>query len=397
MKGHIRKRGSSWSYIVDLGLQPCQRCTSCGRRFWLERRALKTCPKCGGELQDSLERRQQEKGGFRTRKEAEAALAARVSEINRGSLVLPGRMTVGEYLETWLQAIRADVKPTTFLSYQGHVRKHIIPALGHVLLSALRPEQIKTFYAGLQSELSPTTIVRIRSTLRRALNDAVRWERITRNPAFDARPPRPRKPEIRAWTAEELKRFLEHEKRSWLYPLWLFLAVTGARRGEALALRWEDLDLENAQATIRRSRVVVGKDVEVSSTKAGRGRTVVLDQETVAVLAAYRKAQLEMKLALGSAYADTGYVFVRPDGAPYHPHSITVAFERAVARTEVPRIRLHDLRHTSATLALQSGVHPKVVQERLGHSSINLTLDIYSHVIPALQAEAAEKIASLIR
>jgi integrase len=199
------------------------------------------------------------------------------------------------------------------------------------------------------------------------------------------------------WKPQELRAFLEHVRNDRLFAAFLLLATTGMRRGEALGLRWEDVDLDEGWVSVTRSLISVGYDVKVSEPKTQRGRRrVALDSTTVAVLRDHRKSQLEERMAWGPAWRENGHVFAREDGSPIHPDAFSKLFNNRVRAAGVPRIRLHDLRHTHATLALQRGIHPKVVSERLGHASIAITLDTHSHAIPALEREAAELVATLV-
>lgn len=205
-------------------------------------------------------------------------------------------------------------------------------------------------------------------------------------------------PPPKTWSAAELRAFLGSVAEDRLYPLWLLYATTGLRRGEALGLRWSSLDLAAARLSVREARVVAGADVIASTPKTEPGRrAVALDPASVAALRAHRKRQLEERLAWGPAYADEGYVFCREDGKPLHPDDVSKRFTAAVTAIDVPRITLHGLRHTWASLALSAGVSPKVVSERLGHASVGFTLDVYSHVLPGLQEDAASTVASLAR
>lgn len=205
------------------------------------------------------------------------------------------------------------------------------------------------------------------------------------------------------WTAVELGAFLRGEDEDRLLACWWLLASTGMRRGEALGLRWSDLDLENARLSVSRTLVTTearragqpGMAWSTPKTAEGR-RNVALDGATVAALKAHRARQAEEKLAVGPGYRDEQLVFCQLDGTPIHPKTLSWNFGAKIKRLGLRRIRLHDLRHSHATLALQAGLHPKVVQERLGHANIGITLDTYSHVTPAMQAEAAEKVAALM-
>lgn len=432
MRGHVRQRGKTWSYIIDLGNQKAQRC-DCGARFWLERKPLESCSKCGGELRERVERRQREQGGFKTRKETQLALAKVMNDLQQGNYIEPAKVNLRDYLtDEWLPAVKATIKPSTYLSYQIHVERHISPAIGSIPLQKLSGATLNAFYGQLLSEprapvkqpakrkpesnkrsaaesgsspqpdtkakpLSSLTVRKIHTTLHKALADAVRWSKIPRNPADAADPPRSKSGEyreIKTWTAEQLRGFLESVRETRLYPLWLTLATTGMRRGEALGLRWEDVDVENSRLSIRQNRVSVGYEVKIGKPKTGHGRNVSLDPGTLAVLKAFGTQQKKEHLRW-PGYVNSGYVFVRENGEPYHPDLISQAFQAAVKASKQPRIRLHDLRHTHATLALSAGVHPKVVSERLGHATITITLDTYSHAIPALAEEAAAKVAAL--
>ena len=194
-----------------------------------------------------------------------------------------------------------------------------------------------------------------------------------------------------------MRAFLEATKDDRLYPLWRLLCLTGMRRGEVLGVRWEDIDLEAGRLAVRRSLIPLGGEVIVSEPKTARGRrSIALDVETVEVLKAQAARQLSEQQQFGEAWCDSGYLCTKEDGEPYHPEVVSRSFRQAVRRAMLPMIRPHDLRHTHATLALQAGIHPKVVSERLGHANISITLDTYSHAIPALQEEAAERIAELV-
>ena len=407
MRGHLRKR-RTWEYILELGPQPAQRCQSCGRRQWVEGQERKTCPACGGELKETIERRQRCQAGFATRKVAQAALTTILSSVESGAYTERRDITLDEFLrEEWLPVIKSTIRSTTHASYSTHVKKHILPTLGRVKLQKLTPVMINSLYAQLLKDgkvcgsggLSASSVRRVHATLHRALGDAVRWDRLFRNPCDAADAPRVGGTEekTQAWTNLELREFLEVVKPDRLYPLWLTLAMTGLRRGEALALRWADVDLERARVSVRRSLVPINGTVEVHEPKTSRGRRLVaLDPFTVSVIAAWSRRQKEEHLEWGPAWTDSGLLFTRTDGKLIHPERVSKAFRAAVKRTGLPQIHLHDLRHTHATLALAAGVHPKVVSDRLGHATVAITLDIYSHVIPALSEEAAATVAALV-
>lgn len=369
MRGHIRKRGSTWAVVVDVGRD------------------------------ESGRRRQKWHSGYRTKREASEALTEILGQLAARQYVAPSKLTVRGFLEDeWLPAVRTRLRPLSFDSYAANMRNHVIPRLGDVPLQDLTPPMLNSAYAELGGELSPRTVRYIHAILRRALADAVKWSRLTRNPADAADPPpvrRCRADGMRTWTGPELARFLESVRDHRLFACWRFLAMTGCRRGEALGLRWRDLDLDRSRATIVQTVVASRK---ISEPKSDRGRrTIALDAETIAALRDHRTRQEEERQLLGASYDDLDLVFAGEDGAPIWPRSLTRTFVTLVDAVDVPTIRLHDLRHTHATLALQAGVHPKVVQDRLGHATISITLDVYSHAIPEMQGDAVDRVAELVR
>lgn len=310
------------------------------------------------------------------------------------------KISVERFLsETWLPAIKTTVRTSTYLSYQSHLRNHICPHVGGKRLDRIDGAALNQLYATLLTRgradgtgLSASTVRRVHALLHKAFRDGVRWELIARNPADSADPPKSRasrQGEFSTWSADELRRFLEFVRADNLYPLWLLLATTGMRRGEVLGLRWCDIDLPRAEAAIRQTVVSHNYRIAMSEPKTARGRRLVaLDGHTVAALEAYRDEK--------SPERDDELLFCYRTGTALNPIDISKRFIRLSKGAGLKRIRLHDLRHTHATLALQAGIHPKIVSERLGHSTISLTLDIYSHAIPHLQKEAAAEIATLV-
>jgi integrase len=250
--------------------------------------------------------------------------------------------------------------------------------------------------------LSPRTVRYIHTICHRAFKDAVRWKRIIANPVDGADPPRlsaSARPEMTVWSAEVLARFLDLSRSSGdrYFAGWYLLATGGMRRGEALGLRWADLDLDAGRASIRQTVIAVRHQVAFGAPKTAKGRRVVLlDAGTVTVLREHRRRQLEERLLMGAGWHDHDLVFAKVDGTPIHPERLSREFARRIERWALPHIRLHDLRHGWATMALQAGVNPKVVSERLGHAGIAITLDAYSHVSEPIQAGAADAVAALV-
>ncbi len=413
MRGSLRHRGEeragSWEYVVDIGLASAQRCQVCNKRFWVERKPQKACPACGGALTETEERRRAIKAGFRTRKECLAAMNKVMVSVEEQTFVAPTKLTVKQYLvKEWLPAIESTVRPTTYRSYVQHVEFHIVPHIGALRLEKVTGATLNALYAKLASEgkrdgktgLSPMTVHHVHACLHRAFKDAVRWNRLFRNPVDAADPPKVAGPggrEMKTWNATQVRAFLEATRNDRLHPLWRLLAMTGMRRGEVLGLKWEDIDFEAGRLAVRRSLIPLGGEVIVSEPKTARGRRVVaLDAETVEVLKAQAAPQLAEQQRSGEAWADSGYICTKEDGTPYHPEVVSRYFRQAVKEAKLPTIRPHDLRHTHATLALRAGIHPKLVSERLGHATVSITLDTYSHAIPAMQEEAATLIAALV-
>lgn len=299
-------------------------------------------------------------------------------------------------VDVWLPTVARTVRRSTAVTYAGHVHKHIVPALGRKWLEAIEPTDVNALYERLSmgmSDVTPTTIRRIHVTLHRALGDAVRWGYVATNVAAQANPPRARAAqEMETWSVPDLRRFLDVVAGDSLRTLWVVLSCTGLRRGEALGLRRCDVDLERAELAVRQTVISVAGEVLLSEPKTKRGRRVVaLDDYTTRALRAH-VASISRR---GPAIR-TELLFRAPDGRPLDPPTVSRRFRQLAREAGLPQIRLHDLRHTHATIALQAGVHPKIVSERLGHANISITLDTYSHALPHLQHEAAAAISHVV-
>ena len=279
-----------------------------------------------------------------------------------------------------------------------------MPRLGDIELQRLTPSNLSGFYRTLLTDarrdgqgLAPKTVRNIHAMLHRALKDAVRLGYLVRNVADAVTPPRAASPEMQVWTPDQLRAFLAQVRHDRLYALWLLVATTAMRRAELAGLRWVDVDLAAARVSPRRPRVVVNYVVHESEPKTRMGRrSLALDPATVAALEEHKIRQEQERADVGSAWRDSGLVFTRPEGSPIHPDLITDWFRRLARAARLPPIRLHDVRHSYATAALAAGIPAKVISERLGHATIAITLDVYSHVIPGMDAQAADAVASLI-
>lgn len=354
-------------------------------------------------------------GSYRTRKEAEAAIARIVCDLITGTYTAPSGVTFSVWVrDRWLVAMASQVKLSTLDSYRRNMELHVLPSLGRRPLCAITAGHLNALYGELLSSgrrgfvgasgsagLSLKTVRYVHTIIHKCLGDAVDASLVAQNVAARARPPRPRAGagrEMAFSSPPELRSFLEFVSGSGhrLYAAFHLAAMTGLRRGEVLGLRWADVDLDRARLAVRQSLVSVAYELVFSAPKTHQARVVDLDPATVAVLRAYGSAQDGERAEWGSSYVDSGLVFCREDGSPMHSDLFSQAFERLVARSGLKRIRLHDLRHTHATIALRAGVPVKVISERLGHESPAFTLKQYAHVIPGMQAEAAAMVAKLV-
>jgi integrase len=315
---------------------------------------------------------------------------------------LGGGGSVGGFLAAWLTHVRGRVRRVTFEGYEVLVRRHALPALGALELAALRPLHLQDLYGRLlaggagRRPLAAGTVLNLHLVLTQALGQAVRWELLAANPAAGAQPPRPRRAAPLVADPALLERLLAATAGS-VYELPCALAVaTGMRRGELLALRWSDLSRERRQARVVRSLqpTQAGLVFEEPKTRRSR-RTVVLPAFLDRYLDAQQQRQSARRLAAAGAWRELGLVIDRGDGAPLNPDTLSTGWARFLSRQGLPRLRFHDLRHAHATLLLLQGVHPKIVSERLGHASIGITLDTYSHVLPSLQNDAADAFDTL--
>ncbi|MGI8913342.1 MAG: tyrosine-type recombinase/integrase [Chloroflexota bacterium] len=315
---------------------------------------------------------------------------------------LADKETVEAFLTRWLDAIRATLRPRTASVYADYVRLHIHPELGRHRLVALRPEHIQALYAHkLAAGLAPATVRKIHSILHRALHDAVRWNAVPRNVADAVDAPTVRRKELHPPAAAELRHLLAVAvaANDPFAALWATAIYSGCRLGELLGLTWPDLDLATGSLTVRRTLIACkGTEPVFGEPKTQRSRrNVTLPVEAVEVLSTYRQAQVERRLLLGPDYGQHDMVFASATGSPLIARNVQRAFKLALRRADLPAtVRFHDLRHAAATMLLQAGVHPKVVSERLGHSTITLTLDTYSHVVPGLDADAANRLARVL-
>lgn len=380
MRGYTVKKGNHYYAVVYEGIDPG---TGKEKRRWYPAGARKA--------------------------DAQRLVTELVKQKNDGDYRAPDRITLGTYLtERWLPIQQGRLRPSTYDSYRRNIELHVVPRIGAIPIRRLAPEDLDALYADLRTHgrrdgeggLSVKTVRYIHLMLRKALADAARKGTVPRNVATLADAPKlsaaPRRP-MKVWEAEQLRFFLDGCRSNRLHPAFHLAAHTGMRRGEILGLRWCDVDLGVRRLAIRQTVVSVAYKITVSDVKtASARRSIDLDERTIATLRSWRKKQMEERLALGLGRDDAGLVFARPDGAPLHPDFVSQTFDRLVARLKLPAIRLHDLRHTHASLLLRANVPVKVVSERLGHTNPSFTISTYQHVMPGMQAEAATTFSDLL-
>ncbi|WP_235401321.1 site-specific integrase [Rubrobacter aplysinae] len=299
-------------------------------------------------------------------------------------------VTVEEYLNRWLtDSVRDTVRRSTYDSYKRMVDNHLVPGVGYVKLSKLKPDHLRQLYRQkLDSGLSTRSVQYMHTIAKKALKDAVRMERVPRNPADAVDPPKLVQDEIHPLSAAQVRALLAATEGERIQPLYTVAVHTGMRPGEMLALRWEDVDLDTAAARVNRALSDSGEMNEPKTAKSRR--RIELSAAAVSALRAHRKRQLEERIEKAGLWEDYGLVFPSEVGTPMNRHNLSRTFKKHLRRAELPEtFRLYDLRHTCATLLLSRNVHPKYVQELLGHAGITLTLDTYSHVIPGMDGGTA--------
>lgn len=379
MRGHVRQRSKgTWLITIELGNDPVT-----GKRD----RYYTTVH-------------------YPRKSDAERHMRQIMHEMETGTFIIEQDIRLGEYLNRWLKDYaEVQVAPRTYARYEEIIHNHILPALGRVPLQKLRPLHLQNFYSALlkggrldgkPGGLSAQTVQHYHRLLRNALQQAVRWQMLAVNPADAVTPPKVRRsPDLNILTGDEVKSLLEQvEKRAPQYYTMVLLAIsTGMRRGELYGLRWIDVDLAAGVVSIKQvAQSITGQGVSFKEPKTKKSkRTIPIPKIVARALAAHKVEQAEKRIAHGPGYQDHGLVFCQPDGRPGFPDSVTSWFAKFIAASDLPKIRFHDLRHTHVALMIKLGVHIKTISERLGHSSIATTMDIYGHLIPGVQEAAVTK------
>lgn len=368
MRGHVRKRGSKWSAVIDLGRD------------------------------DAGKRKQKWLSGFDTEKEAQKAATEYIYKHDKGEILDTPDITVAQYLLDWVETHRPNVAPKTYESYKKEIENHIAPEFKKIKLDNLKPLHIQKYYTLKLKTLSPTTVNYQHRIIRMALKQAVLWGMIGNNPADRVTPPKKANKTFDIATLEDMGKILEHaksESREIYIPL-LIAFYTGLRRGEILGLTWANVDLVEGTIYVMQGRQFVGSEIVTTGVKTAKSkRKVVLFDFVTQELKKEKLRQEEDFAEWGEHYKATKDDFICrwDDGTPLRPEYLSKKFKKIVADLDISdNMRFHDLRHSHATWLMKEGVHPKIVSERLGHSDIQTTMNIYSHVSIDMQRDAIRKI-----
>jgi len=376
MKGCIFKRGKKYSVVIELGRD------NNGKRIqkWFS--------------------------GYKTKKEAEKALVTILHQIETNTFINPEKITLAEYLRQWMHDyVEPNLAPKTIDGYKVNIEGHIIPSIGNIPLQKLQPIHIQQFYRSKlengrlddKGGLSAKSVLYIHRVLRKALSNALKMQLIPRNVADAVELPKAKTYYAKFLNEKELKKLLNTLKNTDIYIPVLLASCLGLRRGEALGLQWKDIDFENKTISVIRSLLPsIGTPIFHEAKTKTSERTIVISDSIIFELEKHKNKQYRYRKLLGSAYKDYDLVTCLSDGSPINPASFSHTFARTLKKHNLTHIRFHDLRHSNATLMLKHNISPKVASERLGHSKINITLDLYSHVLKEMQVEAANKIDNAI-
>jgi len=340
-----------------------------------------------------------------TKRQAELEAARLISALANETYTAPNKTTLKEFLVRWLAHAKSQVSPSTHERYSELALKNVVPLLGGVILTKLKPAQISAAWSeALESGrrdggggLSPRTVHHMHRVLKLALGHAVRWELLIRNPAHGVDPPRVDRLTMQTYDMPQTVEMIEALRGTRMLIPALLAVMCGLRRGELLAVRWKSVDLEAGQLIVAESLEATKASLTFKSPKSGKGRTVALSRIMVEELRAHRLRQAQELLRLGARPSGETLVVSQIDGSVLKPTSLTHEWTRLSAKFDLPRIRFHDLRHSHATALLSSGIHPKIASERLGHSKVGITLDLYSHVLPGMQEDAVERVDEAYR
>ncbi len=354
------------------------------------------------------EARQRQFVAFRgTRHAADAKLTELIRQAQTGAFVRPTKQTLGAFLESWLTSVSTHVRPTTAWGYRSIVKTHLLPHLGHIALTDLAPSDLQEYYGqaltsgrrdGKGEGLSARSVVSHHRVIREALGLALRMGLVARNVAEAVDPPRAIHVEMKVLNAAGVKKVLELAEGTQWHPLFHLALYSGLRRSEILAVRWKDLDLLGASLSVTQAmhHLRDGRTVFTEPKSARSRRQVALSPASALTLRAYRERREAQAVKLGMTLYEDDLVFTQYDGRPFLPDSVSHAWMKLCRKAGYPGVRLHDARHTHASLLLAQGVNVKIISERLGHASVATTMDLYAHVSPTLQRETAAKFDAIL-
>jgi integrase len=375
MKGHVRERpkgSGNWYAVIDI------RDPSSGKR-----------------------KRKWHSLDVQGKRDAQIECARLISEMKGGIYLEPNKTTLAQFLDRWLEHIRPQVSPRTHERYSEIAKKNLYPALGAVVLTKLQPMQISEAYTKALScgrrdgkgGLSPSTVRYLHVILKASMKQAVRWQMLARNPVDAVDPPKIERNAMSTYDLAQTADLIDVTRGTRMTITVILAVLCGLRRGEIAALRWRNINLSAGQLAITESAEQTRAGVRYKQPKSGRGRTVALSVRVVDELRRHRVQQAQELLKLGIPLTDDTFVVAQSDGCPLQPRTITHQWHLLLSKNKaLPRIRFHDLRHAHATHMLSSGVHPKIASERLGHSKVGITMDLYSHVMPGMQEDAAARV-----
>jgi len=330
----------------------------------------------------------------KTRKEVQEKMKVTLREQQQGTLITAPQQTLKDYLEYWLEDVhKMNIRVSTYVKYKK-LLKHILPTLGQTMLQKLTPQQVQKLYANkLKEGLSPKMVVNIHGVLHKALDNAVKWGLVAKNVCDLVSPPRLPKIEQQVLTLEQAHTLFEHVKKHRLEVVLMLALTTGMRRGEILALRWHDVNLHEGSIQVKRTVDYIPHYGYVETEpKTARGfRKIMLPSFVVGALKAHRLQQDEVRSKAGDKWVEKELIFCGLLGDYFNPNYLLRVFKQVLIDAGLPHMRFHDLRHSAATILLSMNIHPKVVQELLGHSTIGMTLDIYSHVLPSMQKDITDR------
>ena len=333
-----------------------------------------------------------------SKREAKSVMHRMITEMEQGKLTQKNNKSVSEWMDEWLENYLPNIEETTRVGYKTKIRCYIKPSIGDILIKSLRTEHVQRMINDMNDKgLSPKNIRDTFNNINAAMKKAVKIRLIPYNPCEAIELPKLKKYRANVYPTEMIHTLLDTAKDTDMYLPILLLVMVGLRRGELLALRWEDIDFDNNVLKVRKNMVRGEKGYIIKAPKSEASiRDIYLGNDVIEVLKIARQQYLDDIVSYGTGFQNLGFVIRQQDGSPYKPDSMSQKWERFIKSNGLPKIRLHDLRHSNATALIQAGVNPRVVQQRLGHSDVNITLNTYTHILPEMDIAAAEKLDSIM-